>query len=487
MSDDGTRTRVPARGGGTRGETWIERLREEAGGWADRGFISAGQRDAILELYGGAGAAERAEGRAATGDRGGRAILIFSILGSLLVGAGVILYFAANWPKFPWFFKVGSIFVAVTAAYWAGYRLERGRHPILGRSLIFLGAILYGAGIWLIAQVFHLSEHYPNGFLFWGLGVLPMVAVTGSRPILYLATATLTVWTVMEQASFGSFNFLYPMLLAAVIFPLARRHRAVTAEAAAALGLFLWFSLDAGRIASAASLTSGLFAAGQAVAVVARSAILYGAALWVIGLARVGAHRAYLGLGAILTLGGTYALTFGLTGWVRAAESAAALLPILGGPLFVTVGALVFLSAAAAASVAFRRREAGTRGGATEAGGPLMRAFLLASVAVPCLAAVAIHFVGMVPRMVIFNLLLFALTVGLIALGILWRREALLNLGLVAFVLHIFTRYVDVFFRAADRALFFVVGGTLLLAGGWLIERNRQRLVRGWGGDGDAV
>ena len=140
-------------------------LTEEAGRWVRQGLISEEQRSAILGLY----------PQPEAGNRD-RTILIFTILGSLLVGAGVILFFAANWPALPAALKVGAIMAAVVGAYGAGYHLQyqRGDYPRLGHSLIFMGALFYGAAIWLIAQIFHLESHYPNGFLMWAAGVLPV-------------------------------------------------------------------------------------------------------------------------------------------------------------------------------------------------------------------------------------------------------------------------------------------------------------------------
>lgn len=34
--------------------------------------------------------------------------------------------------------------------------------------------MLFGAGIWLVAQIYHIEEHYPNGFLIWGLGAMAL-------------------------------------------------------------------------------------------------------------------------------------------------------------------------------------------------------------------------------------------------------------------------------------------------------------------------
>ena len=34
--------------------------------------------------------------------------------------------------------------------------------------------MLFGAGIWLVAQVYHIEEHFPDGFLIWGIGALAL-------------------------------------------------------------------------------------------------------------------------------------------------------------------------------------------------------------------------------------------------------------------------------------------------------------------------
>ena len=47
---------------------------------------------------------------------------------------------------------------------------------------VSLGTMFFGAGIWLIAQVYHIDEHYPNGFLLWGLGALAMAWALRSIP-----------------------------------------------------------------------------------------------------------------------------------------------------------------------------------------------------------------------------------------------------------------------------------------------------------------
>src|SRR5439155_12675044 len=78
---------------------------------------------------------------------------------------------------------------------------------------------------------------------------------------------------------------------------------------------------------------------------------------------------------------------------------------------------------------------------------------------------------------ILFNVLLFALTVGTAAVGY-WNREpAWINCGTVFFALLVIVRYFDWFWTLMPRSLFFIGGGLLLLLGGLALERTRRRLI----------
>ncbi|HWI60575.1 MAG TPA: hypothetical protein VNT75_01915, partial [Symbiobacteriaceae bacterium] len=251
---------------------------------------------------------------------------------------------------------------------------------------------------------------------------------------------------------------------AGAVVPLARRVGSALAEAGALFGLFVWFMIGA-------LSHLGNMAGNPEPFIAARLLLIYGGAVLTAGLARLGDQRAYVGLGGALTLVGTYMLTFrwGIMGQLVPVPA------LTAGSAFQSVGLFVLLGATIAAGVQlWRQAGAGAR-------------FVLPAVAlVPALAAFSVHLLSPVPRMVLFNLLLFAGTVGFTVLGVRQRNQLVVNLGLAAFLVHVLTRYFDLFFSAMNKSLFFVLGGILLLGGGWLLERNRRRWMGEWGGDGDA-
>jgi uncharacterized membrane protein len=77
----------------------------------------------------------------------------------------------------------------------------------------------------------------------------------------------------------------------------------------------------------------------------------------------------------------------------------------------------------------------------------------------------------------LFNLLLFGLEIGIIALGWLRFRPGLCNLGIFMFFLQVVTRYFDIFGQMLSSGLFFIGAGLLLVLGGYLLERSRRRLL----------
>jgi hypothetical protein len=96
-------------------------------------------------------------------------VLIALALGSLAVGAGVLLFVAAHWDSLS-----PAVRFAVVLALVVGFHLGgvacRARFPALATALHGLGTSALGAGIFLSAQIFHLQEHWPTGVLLWAVG-----------------------------------------------------------------------------------------------------------------------------------------------------------------------------------------------------------------------------------------------------------------------------------------------------------------------------
>ncbi len=406
---------------------FLRRLRVEIGSWVEKGFISPEQRDKILSDY-----STVAEVRTKAGS--GRLITVISVLGSVLVGLGIILFVASNWHLIPKIGKLALLFSTMIGAYGAGYymRYVRQNYVKVGASLIFLGTMAFGANIYLIAQIYNISVHYPNGELLWVLGTLPLAYLLRFRMILTLALINLLIWLGME-ASFWLRGPLY------IDSPTA----------------FIPLYLSAGLTLTA------------------------------VGLAHRGSerfsyyHGPYLWLGTFVTMFSWYIFTFGDV--FRSDFSAPSL-------VFFYAGMLVIFAGSLAVAFLFNRQEK-TKWFAAEAASLifLMAVILFLAFNNPVIdetvQGVARHYGSAVKSGVVTvlslssNLLFAAAIIGMIVLGFARKAAFYINVGLLFFVLDVIARYFDFFWKMLPRSLFFVIGGLMLIFGSLLLERKRKRVL----------
>jgi len=109
-----------------------------------------------------------------------------------------------------------------------------------------------------------------------------------------------------------------------------------------------------------------------------------------------------------------------------------------------------------------------------------------AQAALLVLAAVAATWPAWIGYAVVFNVVFFAMAAALVTHGYLRGDERYVNFGLAAVALGLLTRYVDVFWPVMTDSAFFIVGGLLLLAVAFVLERVRRRLLQEMGGGADA-
>lgn len=390
---------------------FLRRLREETDLWLREGLITKEQQQNILMRYHGLKEADEKAGP-------GKLVATIAVLGAILIGLGIILFIAANWSEIPRWGKLGIIYSSMLISYAAGYflRFEKKNYPKVGASLILLGSMIFGAGIFLIAQIYHITVHYPNGPLLWGLGVLPLAYLLGFRTILSLATIDLLIWLGMESSFHLSWGF---------------------GDRAALVVLYL----------------------------------MTGAALWSTGLMHRGfpALRRiagpYIVIGVLVTFAAGFVLTFDV--YTESMGSARLMLFYAGITLLflasiatfalsrekekgwvVEALGLVFVMAAAAALILFHTRPAG------------------------------VPYAGNSDILMISSNVSYAMAIiGLIVLGYLRRYTAYINIGLLFFVLDVTARYFDFFWELLPRSVFFIIGGVILLLGGVMLEKKRRKVL----------
>jgi uncharacterized membrane protein len=144
-------------------------LRQEAEQWKAEGLIDAWLYEQLSERY---------QFNTLDTSSRNRFIVILIGLGSLLLGLAVITLVAANWQVWSRELRVTlllSLFIGVNAIGFYLWRrpADEWQHRI-GHGVLLLGALILGANMALMAQMFHQSGSPARLFLVWGLGVLAM-------------------------------------------------------------------------------------------------------------------------------------------------------------------------------------------------------------------------------------------------------------------------------------------------------------------------
>ncbi len=117
-----------------------------------------------------------------------KTIRIIVITGAVLVGAGIFSFIAANWLGMPKPVKIGIILATMIACYAVGwYVKEKLKLLKTGEALMLLGCIIYGAGIFLVAQMFNVRANWPDGFILWMIGAIIIGFAVDSYAIFSLA------------------------------------------------------------------------------------------------------------------------------------------------------------------------------------------------------------------------------------------------------------------------------------------------------------
>ncbi|HXN07384.1 MAG TPA: DUF2157 domain-containing protein, partial [Nitrospiria bacterium] len=211
-----------------------ERLAREIPAWVQKGWVTRQNGDEILK-------------NVSSGDSKSPNKLVFAllILGVILLGSGVVTFFAAHWNGMAKIFKLSLLFGGI----WTAYGLAswfRENHPdsSIWQAFLLLGVILFGSNIFLIAQIYHLDAHYPNGVLLWAAGALLTAIIMDAQAPIYPAIFLSVLWGGFETLNFDHpFFWQFLILWIAILFPIYKQAWKPAAHAAI-IGLLVWTFME---------------------------------------------------------------------------------------------------------------------------------------------------------------------------------------------------------------------------------------------------
>ncbi len=338
------------------------------------------------------------------------------VLGAILLACGVVLFVSAHWDDL----GPGARFVlvmAMVAVFHIAGGLTRDQFHGMSSALHAVGTVATGAAIALVGQIFNIEEHWPAAVLLW-------------------AIAALAGWILLNDEAQQTLTLL--MVPAWIFSELAySTENQIGGRAYQGRFLFVW-------------------------------AILY--LTFFVGSRRKVAKGILFGAAAIAGLVGIVLMLEGWRSWY-------------GTPAFVPFSTRVWGWGAIAALPLIVALFKGYKGLI-----PPVAAVAL-TIALPwCESRSVQHYNygnGMESTMTFdfpnlaAHAVVTAFTVFLIWWGVRVASRSLVNLGIVSFAVSVGWFYFSNIFDKIGRSLGLIGLGILFLAGGWVLEMTRRRLIAG--------
>jgi len=162
----------------------------------DAGLITDEQRQKIIEHF-------------KLKEDGGNFLTIVSIIGAVLIAAGIALLISAHWNEIPRGIKIAGGLALMLGAHAGGWWLRevQGEYRKTGEALQLIGSGLFLANIALIGQIYNIVSRPPNAFLLWWIGIAALPWLLRSKPQHVLLLLAFGIWFGLEVNERGSWIY----------------------------------------------------------------------------------------------------------------------------------------------------------------------------------------------------------------------------------------------------------------------------------------
>ena len=433
-------------------------LAMEASTWVDSRLISVDQARAICRLYGIDYDTIRSRSTA-------HRVLV--TLGILFIGLSLVTVIGANWDAIPRGVRMAGLLLLTAGTHGLAMRVHLSGRTAPAAGVFLLGNLFYGASIILIARIYHLGEHMPDGVFLWAVGSLPFAVLLRDARLTLFAGLLALLWFAVELRSEfltpALFVAVFPLFLAAELYVLAKARTSPLLFLVFTVSLVVWFETllallwmdDRGRLEFSAEHVF----VGAALFVSAHAA---GHWLHRRESAKARDHGAVLSLWTLrFALLSMFALSFE-SSWERLLRADWNHLT----SMWIVVAAI----AAAALRIGARAGRLASVLGLTGLCGVVM------------VAVVATRTEdGAVYFQVLDNLALVAAGVWLIVRGTAGGISHYYFLGVATILLTAFLRYVDLIGSYLGGAVLFMALAVLLLGAAWYWKQRRGEVPPGGG------
>lgn len=342
--------------------------------------------------------------------------MVALILGAILLACGVVLFVSAHWDQLGPLVRY-AIVIAMVAIFHLGGGFVRKDFAGLSTTLHAVGTVSTGAAIALVGQIFNIEEHWPAAVLLWAL-------------------AALAGWILLHDQAQQTLTLLLApgWMLSEIAF---RAHWRIGEAIYIGRFLFVW-------------------------------AILY--LTFFLGSKRKIVQGILFAAGAIAACAGTGMMLDGWHSW-SADQSLV--------PFSVRVWAWIALAALPLAIAAFHGHKGLT---------PPALAVVYA-IALPwCYRSwtesfnwgkAGTHSYTRIEPNLAAHALVAGFAIFLCWWGVRMASKSLVNLGIVGFAITVAWFYWSNIWDKMNRSLGLIGLGVLFLAGGWVLEKMRRRILAG--------
>lgn len=450
--------------------SYRSRVARDLDSWIEDGLVDKTNREAILARLPSARPGWSAAGAAA-------------ILGAVLLALAALSFVAANWADMARIARFAVILGALWAAYGGSALAFARKNEAVGHALALLGAALFGAAIMLTAQTFNMSAFRNTGVLIWTGGALATALLLPSRPVLILAALLGAAWVWLESVNPFAPDIIWSYLAVWLVTALAaHRLRSRVSVNLISLGLLIWLGFAVWTGAEA-----GLFAELEMLALfvlVCGAIALFASTLQDRDVFGAGVLTGWAAAAGIIA---GWAIQFpvadfadgsGASLWMDSDGQWERVFGIEGGA-FLVPG---LIAAAAIAGLAVWRRARGALSSTALIS-------ILAAAATALLLPFLARWAGiemMLPLRFALGTVIYALGVGLILQGAREGRRLIGGIGIVLFIAQSLYVYASLFGDLLGTAVFFFIGGLLLIGVSIAVTRVQARLTRTPADKGDA-
>ncbi|MBA2174524.1 DUF2157 domain-containing protein [Halobacillus locisalis] len=167
-----------------------DQIIKESKQWLIDGIITEDQREQLIERY---------------PERKRKPLLL--TFGAIFIGLGFLTFIASNWSSMDDLIRLSIIIVFLLAFYISGDVVYRKHSKPVGQSLLLIALLIFGAGIFLIGQMYHYTSYTAFPFFVWSLAAYGLWKVSESRTFFIATVVLITIGQMYSGFLFQQYHF----------------------------------------------------------------------------------------------------------------------------------------------------------------------------------------------------------------------------------------------------------------------------------------